>query len=110
MTYVIGAVAGLLFGGVIGHLKNLFIWQSYMKKDAAGKLKGNGMGELYTRFLVSFGVNVASLLAAFLMRNIVPFDGIAFIIGTAIALSVMNKVLAGRQKKMENMQKEVGEG
>lgn len=95
MTYVIGAIAGLVFGGIVGALKNRFIWGSYLCKE-------NFDGEataLYGRMLTSNIVNVVTLVIVFFLRNIVPFDGVALLIGTAVALTIMNKVLSVGQKK-----------
>ena len=50
--------------------------------------------------------NLITLIIVFLLRNIVPFDGIAFIIGTAVALTIMNKVLSAGQKKREDRRRE----
>ncbi len=99
MTYAIGAIAGLIFGGIAGFLKNLLIWQKYMKVQASNDSGADSLGGLYARAFISYAVNILVLAAAFLVRNVVPFDGIALLIGTAIALAVMNKVLAMRQKK-----------
>ena len=98
MTYVLGAVAGLIFGGIVGSLKSLVIWHKYEKNekyDDAGQPNGNS---IYARAMISYFVNILTLLAAFLVRNIVPFDGIAFLIATALTLAIMNHVWAFRQK------------
>ena len=34
MDYVIGAIAGLAIGCLIGYLKNIFIWKGYVSKDS----------------------------------------------------------------------------
>ena len=101
MAYVTGAIAGLLFGGIIGYLKALFIWKKYLKnaaKDRAGEYEA---GNVYGRAMISYFVNILTLVAAFLLRNIVPFNGIAFIIGTAVSLAAMNQIMALWQKKTE---------
>lgn len=98
MTYVIGAIAGLIFGGIVGALKNRFIWGNYLLKE---NFDGEA-GALYGRMLASNIVNVITLVIVFFLRNIVPFDGIAFLIGTAVALTLMNKVLSAGQKKKED--------
>lgn len=108
MTYVLGAVAGLVFGGIVGGLKSLVIWHNYAKNetpDYAGQTNGNS---IYARAMISYFVNILTLLAAFLVRNIVPFDGIAFLIATALALAIMNHIWALRHKSFEkNNGKEV---
>ncbi|MBP3384425.1 MAG: hypothetical protein J6M22_03065 [Firmicutes bacterium] len=99
MTYIIGAVAGLVFGGIIGSLKSLFIWKKYGEEDASGYGYQAGGNSIYARAMISYFVNILTLLAVFLVRNIVPFDGIAFLIATALTLALMNHVWALRQKK-----------
>lgn len=108
MEYVIGAAAGLVFGGIIGQLKNLFIWRKYLREssDAAAQA---GAGGLYARAGISYFVNILTLAAAFFLRNLMPFNGLAFLIGTAAALTVMNKMLALSQKRFEDRQKEAQE-
>lgn len=101
MTYVVGAIAGLIVGGAIGYLKNLFIWQRYLKESESAAFDPGSIGGVYARAFISYSVNILTLVAVFFARNVVPFDGIAFLIGTAAALAIMNKVLAVRQKKPE---------
>lgn len=101
MTYVIGAVAGLIFGGIIGTLKSLVIWQKYGKSSGDydyGQTSGNS---IYARAMISYFVNILTLLAAFLVRDIVPWNGIAFLIATALTLAGMNHVWALRQKSLK---------
>lgn len=108
MTYVIGAAAGLLFGGLAGYLKNRLIWKKYLQQSASDGMGNNDMASAYGRALLSYAINVAVLVIVFLVRNIVPFDGIACLIGAAVALSIMNKVLTVQQQKIMNgTQKEV---
>lgn len=106
MTYVLGAVAGLVFGGIIGSLKGLIVWHSYEKKessDYAGNSSGNS---IYARAMISYFVNILTLLVAFLVRNIVPFNGIAFLIATAFGLSIANHIVALRQKPSKERRSE----
>lgn len=106
MDYAIGAIAGLVFGGVIGQLKNSFIWQKYIRESASDKAGPNEVGGLYTRLFISYAINILTLAIAFFARNVVPFNGIAFLIGTAIALASMNKVLALSHKKQVEKREE----
>lgn len=99
MTYVIGAVAGIVFGGIIGALKSLFIWHKYEQRGYDPNSDPDSVGTVYARAMVSYVVNILTLLAAFLVRNIVPFDGIAFLIATALTLALMNHISVLRQKK-----------
>ena len=98
MTYVIGAIAGLVLGGIVGALKNRYIWGSYLRRENDDAAAGEA-GALYSRMLISNLTNLATLLIVFFLRNIVPFDGIAFLIGAAVALTIMNRALSMGQKK-----------
>lgn len=102
MTYIAGALAGLILGGAVGYLKNLFVWQKYLRESENANIAADSLSGLYARAFISYTVNILTLVAAFFVRDLFPFDGIAFLIGTAIALAVMNKVLAIRQKKHGN--------
>lgn len=100
MSYAVGAIAGILLGGVAGQLKNFLIWKKYLNKGASENTGQNdSMASLYSRAFVSYSVNILVLAIAFFARNLFPFNGIAFLIGTAIGLSIMNKALALGQKK-----------
>ena len=98
MTYIIGAVAGLVFGGIIGSLKSLVIWKKYGEADTSEYGYQTNANSVYARAMISYFVNILALLAAFLVRNIVPFNGIAFLIATALTLAIMNHLWAFRQK------------
>lgn len=102
MTYVIGAIAGLVIGGIVGALKNRFIWGSYLRRGSDETGYGEA-GALYSRMLISNIVNLVTLLIVFFIRNLVPFDGIALLIGTAVALTVMSRALSMGQKKNSDM-------
>ena len=99
MNYIIGAVAGLIFGGIVGILKNLFIWSRYEKGGKDPHSDPAVATGIYARAMISYFVNILTLLVAFLIRNIVPFDGIAFLIATALTLAAMNHMWAFKQKK-----------
>ncbi len=103
MNYILGAVAGIIFGGIIGTLKSLFIWHKYEKGGNADEAGAAGANSIYARAMISYFVNILTLLVAFLVRNIVPFDGIAFLIATALTLAIMNHIWALKQKtKIKN--------
>lgn len=107
MDYAMGAAAGLILGGLIGQLKNMFIWRKYLRESASSKgAAPNSVGGVYARAGISYFVNILTLTAAFFLRNAVPFHGLAFLIGTAVALAAMNKVLALGHKRFEDRQKE----
>lgn len=88
MTYVLGAVLGAVLGGAVGLLKKRFVWGNYLERDddAPGEA-----GALYTRMLISNFVNIATLAAAFFLRNVQPFNAMAFLIGAAFALASFNR-------------------
>lgn len=109
MSYALGFIAGLALGGIAGQLKNLFLWRRYLQKSASKTAGPEGVGGLYGRALISYFVNILVLTAAFLLRNTFPFNGIAFLIGTAVALATMNKVLSLQQKRQEDRRKESGQ-
>lgn len=102
MNYILGAVAGLLFGGIVGVLKNLFIWSRYEKADTDSNGNPAAANSIYARAMISYFVNIATLFVAFFIRNIIPFNWVAFLIATALMLSVMNHSWAIRQKKDTN--------
>ena len=103
MTYVIGAAAGLVLGVIIGALKNRVIWGDYLRReDTSGEA-----GALYGRMLASNITNLVTLIIVFFLRDIVPFDGIAFLIGTAVALTVMSRALSLKQRKDKDQRREV---
>ena len=108
MSYVLGAIAGIVFGGIIGALKSFFIWRKYGKSVADNPYDQAAAGSIYVRAMISYFVNILTLLVAFLIRNIVPFDGIAFLIAVALTLAIMNHVMAIKQKtELNNNRKEV---
>lgn len=106
MTYVIGCLAGLILGGAVGYLKNLLLWKKYFREEGSADADANGVGDIYMRSLISFGVNVATLALAFFIRDFMPFNGVALLLGTAAGLVVMNKVLALGGKKRGAKEKE----
>lgn len=106
MGYVAGAIAGLILGGAAGQLKNFFLWKKYLRDSVSATAQPNELAGLYARSLISYIVNILTLAAAFFMRTIFPFNGIAFLVGTAVGLTITNKLLAVWQKKQENGGKE----
>ena len=106
MTYALGGLAGLILGLAVGYLKNLLLWKKYLRDEKSAGQEAGRVGDLYMRALVSYGVNVLTLVAAFLIRDLLPFSEIAFLIGTAAGLVVMNKVLVFGQKKQGDGRRE----
>jgi hypothetical protein len=67
LTYVFGALAGLVFGALVGHLKNNFIWKKYLKRGSNSAAAGSEATALYSRLITSNIVNVLTLVIAFLL-------------------------------------------
>lgn len=97
MEYVIGALTGLLIGGLLGYIKSRIIWSRYIKKSDEGGYD-NESAQVYGRLLASNALNIAILVIVFLMRNIVPVEWVSFFIGAATGLVAMNFITAGARK------------
>ena len=96
MDYVIGAVAGLAAGCLIGYLKNIFIWKGYVSKgDGASD---HEQAQVYSRAMISYLVNIVALVAVFVVRNHLPFSWMTCIVALATGMALMNIVTAVRRK------------
>ncbi len=85
MTYVYGALAGLLWGA-LGAFVNLKINQAALKKNNNTALLAANVARL--------GVDLVVLGAVYLLRKVLPFSFEAAIIAAAIALSILNIVFS----------------
>lgn len=85
MKYVIGALAGLVWGSLAA-LLNGFITKKALSK-------GNDKLMLASNFLRML-VDIAALGAVFLLRKVLPFSFEAALVGTAAALSLLMIVFA----------------
>ena len=86
--YIYGGLAGLAFGSAVAYLNSL-VTKHYIKKNsqktgADGNLSVMGMN--VARQLI----NLAALLAVFLLRNVIPLPFSAVIIGTAVGLTLIS--------------------
>ena len=99
MTYVMGAILGAALGGAVGLLKKRFVWGDYLEREADAPGEASA---LYTRMLISNFVNIATLAAAFFLRNVQPFNAMAFLIGTAFALAILNRFAMMRTARPNN--------
>lgn len=106
MTYVLGAILGVVLGGAAGYIKNRVIWVKYMNSETEPDKEAD---RLYTRMLASNFTNIAVLAAIFFTRNLQPFNGAAYLIGAALALALMNKAILLGQKKHLSQEKECEE-
>lgn len=90
MEYVFGAVVGIIYGGIVGLFKYFFLWRKLVKEsDNTVKIK-----TVTTRMIMSYVINVVTLTIAYLVRNIISFDFIAFVIATAFALVLAGKLFS----------------
>ena len=85
MKYVIGAVAGLLWGALIAFLN------SRISKKA---LEKNGTRSIMIANLSRMLIDIAALAAVFLLRNAAPWSFEAAIVGTACSLGMLTVVFA----------------
>ena len=85
MTYVIGGLAGLIYGAVFGLLKRLVFPKN---------TEPNGfMKQVYLYMGVSMLINVVVLLSVYFLRHLWPYSFEATIIGAAVGLSVTGKLI-----------------
>lgn len=99
MSYLLGGIAGLVYGGIMGVIKYLILWRNIATTDVQIT-----MGALYARFGISFAISFAVLLVVFLFRKMLPFDFFATLLATAIGLTLSSKLvplrdLSGRVKE-----------
>ena len=85
MTYVYGALAGLLWGA-LGAFVNLKINQAALKKKSNTALLAANIARL--------GVDLVVLGTVYLLRKVLPFSFEATIIAAAIVLSLLNIVFS----------------
>ena len=97
MQYVIGAGTGLLIGCALGYLKNLLVWDRYVKKAENNEYQNEAV-QIYGRVIANFGLDVLILVAVFLLRNIVPVEWISYFIGAATGLVATNIITAAARK------------
>ena len=85
MTYVYGALAGLLWGA-LGAFVNLKINQAALKKNSNTALLAANIARL--------GVDLVVLGTVYLLRKVLPVSFEATIIAAAIVLSLLNIVFS----------------
>lgn len=87
MTYVIGAVCGLVFGAAAGMLKYILLWRPLQRGTRPCDQK-----HLLVTQGVSMAVNVAVLFSVYFLRHILPFSFEATLIAAAVGLSLMGRL------------------
>lgn len=85
MKYVVGALAGLIWGALAALLNGLITKKALDKGSDKQMLLSN-----FLRLLV----DVAALGVVFLLRKVMPFSFEAAIVGTAASLSILMIVFA----------------
>lgn len=80
MKYLIGAAAGLIWGGLAA-LLNAFITKKALDKDSDKLMLASNSLRLL--------VDVAALGTVFLLRKVLPFSFEAALVGTAASMSLL---------------------
>lgn len=97
MDYVLGALAGIVIGAAVALIKGFAMWKKYIESEDYSPESESV--RLYSRMIISNFINIGMIVALFFLRNVWPFNGIACLIGAAVALTVTNGIFAARQKK-----------
>ena len=92
MKYVIGAVMGLLWGALVAWV-NSQINRNALKKNTTNAMLAANMGRTL--------IDIAALGAVFLLRNVLPGNFEATIVGTAASLGLLTVYFAFRLSKPE---------
>ena len=92
MKYVIGAVIGLLWGALVAWLN------SQINKKAIEK---NSTKDVMAASIARTVIDIAALGLVFLLRNVLPGNFEATLVGTAASLGLLTVVLAYRLAKPE---------
>lgn len=100
MEYLIGAIAGLIYGGIVAFLKGRFLWKRSLESDTPEHLGG-----VMAASALSFGINVLALALIFFLRRVLPFHWAAALIAAAVAVSVIQPYMISRYKPKETAEK-----
>lgn len=98
--YLLGGLAGIIFGLVVGYC-NMLITKRSMKKQ-----NGDGVGAVMGTNVLRQFLNFAALAAVFLLRNVIPLPFYGTIIGTALGLSIGNVLFIWLLTKQMERQKQ----
>ena len=93
VEYLIGAIAGLIYGGIVAFLKSRFLWKRSLQSDTPEHIGG-----VLGASALSFFINVLALALVFFLRNRLPFHWAACLIATAVGVSVLQPYLISRYK------------
>ena len=92
MKYVIGAFLGLLWGALVAWL-NSRINKAAIEKNSTKAMMGASMGRT--------AIDIAALGLVFLLRNVLPGNFEATIVGTAASLGLLTVFFAFQLSKPE---------
>ena len=92
MKYVIGALVGLVWGALVAWVN------SRINKKAVAKNSTNAM---LLANLARTAIDIAALAAVFLLRNVLPGNFEATIVGTAASLGLLTVYFAFRLSRPE---------
>ncbi len=101
-----GALAGVIWGGLVAALKYYLIWRPAMKKPVHESDQKSGYVIYYgIRFFISILFDLAGLLVVYFCRELLPWNYLSVLIGAAAALSVgglvLNKTIVKREARLE---------
>ncbi len=96
MKYVIGAVIGLLWGTLVAWL-NSRINKAAIAKNSTKAMMGASMGRT--------AIDIAALGLVFLLRNVLPGNFEATIVGTAASLGLLTVFFAFQLSRPESKEK-----
>lgn len=92
MQYVLGIIAGIVYGSIIGALKYFLLWRKILKNEDTGR--AINMSGVTTRMFIGYAVNAATLISTLLIRSLESVDFAAFAIATAAALSLSGRAFS----------------
>lgn len=98
MSQLIGVAAGIFLGCIVGLLKNIFVWGSYLRNQNSNGDTSKEQTMIMKKSIVSYLVCLGVLLAIYLLRGVLPFDWIYCLIATGLCISMMNVLIASKKK------------
>ncbi len=93
--WIAGLLAGFIYGSVVSILKYSILWRSVL----VGKKPLNSTGAVMWRYGVSVLVDIATLTVVFLLRQALPWEYLAGLVGTAVALVIGSRVIPLKMQK-----------
>ena len=95
LIYIISAVAGLVYGALMGGLKYIALWRKII---IAGPNEEITARTIYIRMPIDYGINVMTFVILFLVRNIIlPLDFAVTAIAASVSLSLIGRFFSIRK-------------